>query len=288
MYLPHLIDKARVLVTVKTYPQPSDKYGELVCNAGFLHIDNDQWKWVRIYPVRFRQLPYEQQYKKYEWIELDLQRTRKDSRQESYRPKLGIDEPINTVGSISTGKDRSWAERKRYAMQEVFDSMKDLIQLAKNSQVQKSLATVRPKELIRLEIEEEKEKEWSSESHDKLQQLGLFDSRRPSSDQTLEIVRKLPYRYYYRFLTEGDQNPRKMLITDWEIGALYWNCLDRTEGDEHEANELVRKKYEEEFFKKDLLLFVGSTLAHHNRAPNPFMIIGVFCPPVSDQLSLFP
>lgn len=66
------------------------------------------------------------------------------------------------------------------------------------------------------------------------------------------------------------------MIEDWEIGALYWNCLAQTEGDEVEANKLVRKKYEEEFLAKDLFLFVGTTMANHMRAPNPFVIIGVF------------
>ena len=276
------------MVSVKTYPQPSQSYDELVCNAGFVSIEDDQWKWIRIYPVQFRQLPYDQQYKKFEWIELDLQRNWKDSRQESYRPKLGIDEEIKTVGSIGTGKDRAWAERKRYALREVFDSMEELIQLAKKREVQKSLATVRPKSLIRLEIEKENETEWSSESRKTLQQLSLFRNTHKSSSQQLEIVSKLPYKYYYRFVTEGDKKPRKMMIADWEIGALYWNCLAQTEGDENAANELVRQKYEEEFFEKDLYLFVGTTLANHHKARNPFMIIGVFYPPLSNQPSLFP
>ena len=287
MYLPHIIDKARVLVTVKTYPQPSQSYDELVCNAGFALGDDDQWKWIRIYPVQFRQLPYDQQYKKYEWIELDLKRNWKDSRQESYRPTLGIDEPIKTVDSISTGKDRSWEERKRYALREVFDSMSGLIKLAKTPRVWKSLATVKPKELVRLEIVEENDREWNPKFRAELQQRGLFDTARRSSDRPLEIVRKLPYKYYYHFQTEGDQRPRRMMIEDWEIGALFWNCLAQTEGDEYEANRKVREKYEEKFFKKDLYLFVGTTLANHHRAPNPFIIIGVFYPPVSNQPSLF-
>jgi hypothetical protein len=36
MYLPPEIPKARVLITVKTYPLPSGKYEELVCTAGVL------------------------------------------------------------------------------------------------------------------------------------------------------------------------------------------------------------------------------------------------------------
>ena len=77
------------------------------------------------------------------------------------------------------------------------------------------------------------------------------------------------------------------MIEDWEIGALYWNCLERTEGDENAANELVRKKYEDDFFQKDIHLFVGTTKRHHNRALNPFMIIGVFYPPISFQMDMF-
>ena len=287
MYLPPKIEKARVLVTVKTYPQQSQKYDELVCNAGFVRGDDGKWKWIRIYPVRFRQLPYAQQYKKYEWIELNLKRKWDDFRQESYMPELGVDEPIEAGKSIGTGKNRSWNARKRYVLRKVFDSMTELIDFAKAPQVWKSLATVKPKEFIGLEIVEENDREWDPKFRAELQQRGLFDTARRSEDRPLEIVRKLPFKYYYRFLTEGDQRPRGMMIEDWEIGALFWNCLAQTEGDEVEANALVRKKCEDEFFRKDLHLFVGTTLANHHRARNPFMIIGVFYPPVPTQLDMF-
>lgn len=280
MYLPDEIPKAKVLVTVKTYPNPSLKYDELVCNAGFL----DTGEWVRIYPVQFRSLPYEQQYGKYNWIEVDLVRRKADARQESYMPKLGIDEEILTLEAMDTGKDRNWSERKRYALQEVFYSMGDLIQLAKTKNVWKSLATVKPKEIISFEIEED-DRDWKPKFRDELRQLNLFDSQKEQRTENFQVVRKLPYKYYYRFLTEGDKNPRRMMIEDWEIGALYWNCLATTEGDEVAANELVRQKYETEFFQKDLYFFVGTTLAYHMQAPNPFVIIGVFYPPINMQMS---
>ncbi len=167
----------------------------------------------------------------------------------------------------------------------MFGSMDELIKLAKTPHVWKSLATVKPKELIRLEIKED-EREWPPKYRAELRQLSLFDNTSRSSDQNHQIIRKLPYKYYYHFLTEGDQKPRRMMIGDWEIGALYWNCLAQTEGDEYAANKLVRQKYEDEFFEKDLYLFVGTTLANHIQARNPFMIIGVFYPPVMNQLSL--
>ena len=280
MYLPEEIAKAKVLITVKTYPNPSIKYDELVCNAGFL----ESGEWIRIYPIKFRQLPYDQQYKKYNWIELDLIRKKDDPRRESYRPLRGIDENIKIVGQIDTGKKRDWSERKQYALEEVFDSMTDLIGQAKKPNVWKSLATVKPKEIVKFEIVED-EREWNSKVKEGLRQLSLFDSRPVKGSRELDVVRKLPYKYYYHFLTEGDKKPRRMMIEDWEIGALYWNCLAQAEGDEVEANKLVRKKYEEEFLGKDLYLYVGTTLANHMRAPNPFVIIGVFYPPIIPQMS---
>lgn len=41
----------KVLITVKTYPNLSTKYEELVCTAGF----REDGTWIRIYPVQFRQ-----------------------------------------------------------------------------------------------------------------------------------------------------------------------------------------------------------------------------------------
>ncbi|SRR5258707_2726094 len=73
MYLPDEIPGAKVLITVKTYPQPSNKYHELVCTAGFF----DE-KWIRLYPVPFRALPYKDQYSKYHWVTLDLVRNYSD------------------------------------------------------------------------------------------------------------------------------------------------------------------------------------------------------------------
>ncbi|MEI7553758.1 hypothetical protein [Candidatus Chlorohelix sp.] len=124
-----------------------------------------------------------------------------------------------------------------------------------------------------------------------LLQYNLFDLDDKGQGKERRIIRKLPYKYSYEFLTERDSRPRKLMIEDWEIGALYWNCLALT-GDENEANKLVRKKYFDDFVSKnDLYFFLGTTLQYHiKNAPNPFLIIGVFYPPKSgteeQQLSM--
>ena len=79
------------------------------------------------------------------------------------------------------------------------------------------------------------------------------------------------------------------MIKDWEIGALYWNCLKSADGNESIALQKVRDQYETNFLKnKDIYLFLGSTKEWHMRkAKNPFVIIGVFYPKKENQLTLF-
>lgn len=273
MYLPPEICKANVLITVKTYPNPSNKYQEIVCTAGFLETG----EWIRIYPVPFRRLPLEQQYRKYEWIQLDLVKTYgHDFRPESYRPKRNLEEEI-AVGDFISSKH--WYQRKQIVLKNVYTSMSNLIEDSRSPK-NYSLAVFKPSEMIDFVIEHETEPEWTTEETSHLKQMNLFETS-PKGYRDVRVVRKLPYKYYYKFLSKGDQNPRRLQIFDWEIGALYWNCLKRERGDETAANEKVKLKYWDEFVnKKELYLYLGTTLEfHRRRMNNPFTIIGVFPPP---------
>ena len=89
--------KTKVLITVKTYPTISSKYEELVCTAGF----TENGTWIRIYPIQFRKKSYDQQYKKYDWIELDLVKNESDFRPESYRP-YSYDSEIKILNHLDT------------------------------------------------------------------------------------------------------------------------------------------------------------------------------------------
>ena len=277
-YLPDELPKAKVLITVKTYPLPSRSYTELVCTAGLLNGE----QWIRIYPVSFRFLEDSDKYPKYSWVELNLVRRTRDFRPESYRPKLGVDERITVTDKIGTGSAHDWAGRKSYVLKETFTSMNELIQLAKSPR-QKSLATLKPTRIVDFIVEED-EREWKQEWLDQLKQLNMFDI--PTKGGQRKVVKKLPYKFSYRFFSEGDNEPRTLMIEDWEIGALFWNCLHRADGDEQIAVQQVKQKYLDEFIEKDLYLFLGTTLQYHNIAPNPFVIIGVFYPPKTNQLSL--
>jgi len=270
MYLKDDMPNTSVLISVKTYPLPSNKYNELVCTAGFL----PDGKWIRLYPIAFRALPYDSQYEKYRWITLDLTRNHKDFRPESFRPAKSIDE-IKIGERIGT--DGYWARRKEYALKEVFTSMSDLIGLAKGDE-RKSLGTLKPSEIIDFMIKPD-EREWKSEWRDQLRQYNLFDLDEKGEGKVRKVIPKLPYKYFYKFLSDGDIKPRTLMIEDWELGALFWKCLRRCNGDEQAANLLVRQKYYDEFLtKKDIYLFLGTTQQFHLVSASPFLIIGVFYP----------
>lgn len=58
------------------------------------------------------------------------------------------------------------------------------------------------------------------------------------------------------------------------------------DGDEPKAIANVRQKYMDEFLKKDLHLFLGTTQQWHQVAPNPWVIIGVLPIPAEKQIGL--
>ncbi|MDR1878968.1 MAG: hypothetical protein LBQ64_05325 [Bacteroidales bacterium] len=267
----------KVLITVKTYPTISSKYEELVCTAGF----REDGSWVRIYPIQFRKKSYNEQYKKYDWIELDLVKNNSDFRPESYRP-YSIDSDINIVGHIGT--NNNWAERKNIVLQKVYTNLTELIAEAHNREVCTSLAVFKPKRILDFKIESVK-REWDKKKLESLRQMNLFET--VSTSGKFEVVRKVPYKFSYQFEDDADRKSA-LMIEDWEIGQLYWNCLARYEGDESKAVADVRKKYFDDFAKtKDLYLFLGTSQVHHFPSRNPFMIIGTFQPKKELMESLF-
>lgn len=268
----------KVLITVKTYPTLSTKYEELVCTAGF----REDGTWIRIYPIQFRNRAYAQQYKKYQWIEIDLVKNEKDFRPESFRPS-SLDTEIKLMGEVEPDGD-AWHERRKLVLGKIYYNLTELISEAKDQSTQTSLAVFKPS-VIKNFVVEEVEREWSKEKLASLQQLHLFSV---ATENKTEVVRKLPYKFSYKF---EDINGKEstLMIEDWEIGALYWNLIAQYEGDEAKAVAGVKAKYFDDFARtKDLHLFLGTTFEFHlKNAPNPFVIIGTFHPKPIVQTQLF-
>lgn len=277
------ITRKKILLNVTTYPLPSRSYDELVCTAGVL----ENGDWIRIYPMPLSFLKHLKKegkiiQTKYTWIELDLiRRTDNDFRPESYSPKdyefkdLVIGKTLNTT--------QNWKIRKQYCLNNVYTNMKTLIEDSRAPQ-NKSLATFKPAKIHRLVIEKD-DAEWKPVWKALKKQMDLFETSPINPEKAFP---KVPFKFKYEFEDETGRKS-KMMIEDWEIGQLYWNCLRNAGGDEFLALEKVREQYETNFINnKDIYLFLGTTKEWHTRrSTNPFVIIGVFYPKKEEQLSLF-
>lgn len=265
--------RKKVLITVKTYPTLSTKYDELVCTAGFL----EDGTWVRIYPIPFRKLEYEKRYKKYDWVEVDLVKNQNDFRPESYKP-WSIDSAFTVVDHLDTSNN--WEERKKFVLQKVYTSLEKLKIEARDETIRTSLATFKPTELLDFVIEPV-EREWDKSKltalKAKAQQMQLFQN----AENPFDVVNKLPFKFSYRFKDDSG-NVSKLMIEDWEIGALYWKMLEKYETHDREAKACadVRKKYWDDLaLTKDLYLFLGTVYESQiKNYPNPFIIVGTFHP----------
>lgn len=273
------MEKQRVLITVKTYPTLSRKYGETVCTAGV----RPDGSWVRIYPVPFRRLDEEQQYKKFDWIECNLARNLSDPRPETFRPR----DPRELVAVDHMGTEREWQARRELLLKtaKVYDSLEVLIAEAKANTT--SLAVFRPTRITDF-IWESEDRDWHpqklKEMRDLHSQLELFEDN--DWRKTFKVIPKLPYSFSYKF--EDSAGKRSELqVLDWEVGALYWNCLRNADGDEATALVKVIQKYKDEFLKKDLHFFLGTTQQFHQFAVNPWVIVGVLPIPFEVQAGLF-
>jgi len=267
----------RILITVKTYPTLSAKYGELVCTAGL----REDGSWIRIYPVPFRQLEAYQKFPKYSFIEAVVIRNTRDARPESH--KVSTD-TLNLTGEFLSTHDH-WRERRQWILSRgtVHTNLTELIEANKKGSL--SIATFKPTKVLDLKIEADKP-EWGDEklaAVDALAKQGDLFSGWKGTDLAA-LIRKLPWKFSYTI--EDDAGKRStMMIEDWEIGELYWNCL-KISSSPAEAVQKVRQKYLTEFTTKDLYLYLGTTKKYDRWANNPFVIIGVFYPPITQQSQL--
>lgn len=258
-----IMERMEVLITVKTYPIPSAKYDELVCTAGV----RDDGSFVRLYPINFRDLPFSQQYKKYQWIEVRASKHKgRDARKESYRPDCGtiklLGEPIPST--------RNWAERARYVLHRESASMEDLYEQQKADRT--SLGIFKPKRIHDL-VYTPDTADWKASFKTALAQARLWEDRKV----TKEPPRKVPFKFHYVFDCDDPRCKRchRMMIEDWEVGALYWRMVDRG-ATRQEAARTVREKFLGTVCAsdRDSHFFVGTILAH----PKTWVVIGVFWP----------
>jgi hypothetical protein len=255
------MERRKILIATKTYPSISTKYKETVCTAGILLDDNEKpLQWIRIYPVRFRELDFDKRYKRWSIISAEIERNEKDFRKESYRIN---DTSINIIREIGT--KNNWEERKSFVLPLQFSSISDIQRQGR------SLGIIKPKNIEKYFCKTT-DREWSTKQKATQDQLDLFE---PSVE-----LEKIPYQFGYKF-TEIDDARHSYTISDWEISQLYRGCRNRSrafnlEDREKESIVKVKQKLEDDFMSKKDLYFIVGNLKNHCKV---FMIIGLFYPP---------
>jgi hypothetical protein len=258
--------RMRVLMTVKAAPNPSARYGETVCVAG-LRVDPDSPGWVRMYPINFRELDSDSSFRKYDVVTVTARPAHDDPRAESWRPDM----------STLVREDflPPWRRRQAFVADHIEDSMCALLRAVRRDPPGRSLAAIRPRQVIGLEIEAHPG--WTPDEQAKIDlyvnQLELPGfSRGPRTP--LEAPR---FRGWYRYrCAEPGCGEHRQGIIDWEWVAFQRRLPGTADQGLRDA---LRRKFLDEIcaVRNDVVFFVGNQA----KRQHVFMVLGVFYPPRS-------
>ena len=257
----------KILITVLTYPHPSQKYQETVCTAGL----TESGEWVRLYPVDYRYLPKCQQFKKWQRIEIALAPWghSSDKRRESREPDLFS---IRLLGEPISPKD-SWRARSEIIDRLPHHTIQELKELYKSKNI--SLGIVRPKKILDLKVTTS-ERDWADKYQSLWSQKRLFGEQKP--------LRKIPYKFQYVFECEGSDKPHHIMNLDWELGVLFLKECDRLDS-EKKAIQSIKDKFLGQMCRddRDTRFFMGTRHPY-----NEWLVLGTFWPPkIQPEKTLF-
>jgi hypothetical protein len=261
---------------VKAYPALSRKYGEVSCVAGVERTSQGP-QWIRIYPVPFRSLEDDKQFRKYQPVRLRAARHSGDRRPETRRPDL---DSIELSGDPISSRD-GWSYRRRFVEPLMASSMCAIARRQRDDGT--SLGVFRPAEVLDLQIEKasidagkrEIAKAWAA-------QTSLLDGL--GSDERANQTRELeqaPWTFKYRYRCEDSGcRGHSQSIIDWEIAQFY-----RRVRHFDDWRERMRARWLGDLCGegRDTAFFVGNMHQH----PGSFLVLGVWWPPRRpEQLAL--
>lgn len=256
----------KVLAVVKAYPviDPVSQT-EAVCVAG-ISMDEPH-RWVRLFPLDYRGLVYAQRFKKYEVVELDASKSKKDSRPESFTPVLDS----ITVGELIDTDGGTWRRRLPF-----FDAIKDesMCEIQRRQKTErKSLGVFRPVEVTDLKVTAA-ETGFADSQRALLNQASLFGDR--AGDDTRAALEPLPVKAKFAYRCSDPACPgHNQSLIDWELGALHRSLAEKG-NDEATIHGKIRQKFFEQYCsdRYDTRFITGSMLKH----PGSFLILGLVHP----------
>lgn len=236
--------ETEAIVIIKAAPQVGEKHGETVCCAG---IDLDG-RWLRLYPVSFRNLDDSQKFGRWDRIKFKWRRPNDDARIESRR----VDQQsLQIVGKLKA------RERESFLASSIVTS------LDRERQNSRSLALLKANiRSFKAEVKTDKEIAIEVSKFEKIRsQYDMF--------KTEKIIpyKPCPFKFKYGYTT--DDGVREGTCQDWEIEATYFNW-QKMYGQEKALTEIERV-FGEEYPQKGMLMAMGT----HSLHPNTWLINGI-------------
>jgi hypothetical protein len=249
-----------LLITTKTYPVPSNKYIETSCVAAI----NQNGEQRRLFPIPYRLMDGRFQFERWEWIKANIKKATNDNRPESYHIDIDSIQKLTKVDTSS-----NWSERLGWINPHLiigFDSLE-----TRRQKSGETLGFLRPRNFS-LIVKKSDQPDWTEIEKAGLIRDGLFTSQEARNRKILE---KIPFDFYYEYQCDECSTDQKHIhkITDWEIGQLYRNCINRY-GPQWE--NYFRGKLQTEFSTKKSVIFQMGTV---HRFPDQWLIIGLVYPP---------
>lgn len=249
-----LANSEKILITVRTYPAISTIYNDTVCTGGITKTG----EWRRLYPVPWRYLDEEKQYRTFDVIEVEV-KPGKDSRPESRTPVIAS---LKIVSHLKT-----WQARRQWIEPTIFPSMNAMRDAGR------SIGPVRVKEVLEF-IAEPTTDQWTPAQLEKLKQENLFEPRKP--------LEKIPYDFRIHWI-DGEGSEYDSHIMAWEILET-WRQYRLNYKD---PIVVMRDKWLNDLCgpKRNIAFFMGN----QNRFRDQFSICGIFSPPkeISTNATLF-
>lgn len=180
--------KQRICILVKAYPQPSQKYEETVCCAGV----TEDGRFLRLYPIPYRRLKQEQQFQRFDWVEMDIAKDTSDHRPESHKV---VPDSIQIVQPGSVLKSEQKVRLWKPFIADSLQALKD-----ENVKTGRSLGIIKP-DPDSVKFSANPIKEASSEdqalTRNLCRQASLLDS------EPLKELQKPELTFEYRFTSAG-------------------------------------------------------------------------------------
>lgn len=244
--------RLRVRILVKAFPQPSKKHEETVCCAG---VTEDGRQLLRLFPIRFRRLPKEHQFGRFDLVEM-LATKASDPRPESFR----VDE--SSIKLIESGSRLSEEAKVRLWQPFIAPSLTQLHE--ENRTINRSLGIIRPdpgslKFYYKAASEADTADQEVTEQVHQMQQSSLLED-------PLTPLEKPEYVFGYRYTSAGHAHAH--LIHDWEVQAAHRHYKRRYNA---HALEQLKREYGEHIPGRHLHFIMGTMASH----PRTFIVIGL-------------